>query len=942
MDPVRLYAGPAPLDLTTGAWVDLDLSRERAADLVDDDAVWPSGDTAGSVVSPSGRECGTLPSASRLQSWVRSLGAGPNTYSVYSDDYALAMSPPAYIGMRGVSEDEYLSIAESVAWARGIDDGIIAAAVGVLDSDLSAEVIDQLSDPLAFLSRRLVVEVERTALGGDPDDGTLRARIPLVDLVTTPLTRVLRRFQPLDEQVGERIKRSAIDDETQELFDKIWVGVGLDFTSSSIVLPDQIELSFEDIDDRVYNPVIGTISTSSPFMDGLWGGGGIVGLVLDLLMPQRSAPAVYAYPLNWGANNLAEFLGTMFEWIDGLDEFIASHNAAVGLTHVTNVTEWLESYGISEASSLDTLRADLEGADGHVVVMTADVSGLLLADLLEKIEDARDTLGLSSADEADTGDGIDPISEWVDPIVVAATAMAPWIWIPYLILDEDLEDAATDVAAALDSAITTLVDGLTEASEQGRSLNDAFVIALMAAGTSFEEVRSVMVSGFLKKDFGDTLRLSEAMEEKLLLGLDTSNHRALVAGLAGDWYEAWLTEGEALAAGLPSALGNELSNAIDDLRAQHEAAVPVYTLDESFTNWQFDDFEPYPWYLHQSVVTVYASGDLASSSSSGTERDLAAWVEAASPLMQLVLSIEAASATLEAGLQAENFLLALSGLPTGDDSMAQQVLSAFGALGMGSIQQVLPGISVPRFIAAVWRQAMADRLLLELEAGGYDMDCVYEVVRWMRTSTYRDQIDTLLGPLDAELGRRRYEEGLVGTLGRYGKLSEESIEPDKWLLYSSLDEAWAALSCEEREAWSQALPYLVDRSRLQDLVDLVAATRSDSGSVPGELDVIDVSDMIEPRRGSLDIIEERLDDSVLLDLERLERLTRDTSLLGLEREVLIGDVLFLGDVAVAGSTTEWEEVLADGELFTAERWVAMAEGMGSARATMLRTWVGVL
>lgn len=958
------FEGPDDAGLSTGDWT----ATPDHATAPDSSRLWPAGGEAGEVVSPSGRSCGKLPTAARIQSWFTGLAARSSEYSRYDDSYPLS-SPSQYLDMLGISQAEYDSVVQTVQWAGSPSEAQTWAAVAALDSEVSEEIVEGLAEPLAFLSRRIVFTVDRERLS--IGTGQVRARVPVMDFTTTPLRRVLRRFRSLEEQETEAlIRHDALDSDTQALLDAIRAAVVLKFNQSIDEVPDALLLQFEDFEDRRYHPTIGTTNSASPFMSGLWGQEGILGTMVKLLMPSRTVPPVYAFPLNWRANNNAEFVGTILSWLDTLNSYIASHNEAVGLTIYSDIEDWLESSGVVGLGALSDLRSSYDSTSGHVVVMTTEFSELLLADLMDKIEQARSTFSTSDADggteeapSSSTGsspddpttwwydpgtsattttassDGTGVVPAWVDMIVVGVTLAAPWLWIPYLMTDVDIEEDLDEITSALDSAFTTLIDGLNEAATPGRQLNDAMVIALLTAGTAFEAVRTSEIKIlFYKKDFGEIARLSSAFEEKLLFGFETSApFRALAVGLAGDWYDSWLSEGEALAATLPSEPATLLVAAIEELRSQYEAAVPVWTIDPAFLDWEYADFESYTWYYHQGEVSVDAAGDL---SEGGTPRNLAAWVEAISPLAQLVLSINAASALLEAGLQAESFPLAISGLPTGDDSMAEQTRAAFDVLDMSKLRDVLPGVSMPRFIAAVWRQAMTDRLLLDLQAEGCDMTAVYEVVRWMRSSTYRAHIDTLLGPLDAELGRRRYEDGLVGRMGQFA--SPDGILPDEWMYYPSLDEAWGNLTADERETWKTALPYLLDRTRLDDLVALIEATRAAYGSAEEEIPVIDERDRVDPAElmDEVDPAEGGLDTAVLSELARFERYTTRGMELGRLDEVVLDGTIPLDRVAAVGSTTGWRDVLVDEELAAAERWVAMAEGMGSTSAGMLRRWTG--
>ena len=192
------YVADAPVAATeVGAWSEWIGAPDRA-EAPDGDDFWPSGEGPGAVVSPSGRACGSLPTAACIQSWFGARFFRTSEYSGYDDTYPLASSPPGYIDMLGVTEEEYLATVGSVQWAGSPSEAQTAAAVAILDSETSEELIAELADPLAFLSRRLVTTVDREGLDGG--SGTLRARVPLLDFVTTPLARILRRFRPIDEQ----------------------------------------------------------------------------------------------------------------------------------------------------------------------------------------------------------------------------------------------------------------------------------------------------------------------------------------------------------------------------------------------------------------------------------------------------------------------------------------------------------------------------------------------------------------------------------------------------------------------------------------------------------------------------------------------------------------------------------------------------------------------
>jgi len=293
--------------------------------------------------------------------------------------------------------------------------------------------------------------------------------------------------------------------------------------------------------------------------------------------------------------------------------------------------------------------------------------------------------------------------------------------------------------------------------------------------------------------------------------MDASEVTALLGGLFGIWLDDRLEE-TLIVSRASSDLSPEALNALQ-LQSTRESVVPVMMLDTA--------------YLSRSFYNGFGSWPAETFATPVDGQDIGPWVEAASPLLQLVLAIDTASALLEAGVQAESLPCALSGLATGSDTLGQQVRKVLSIVGMESLAQVLPGSSIPRFIAVMWRQGMVDRLLLDLQAAGLtDLTAVYETIPWMRSEADRSSLDRLLGALDTARGGRRWEEGFIGVMGGASAVEEVDGVTVAWSPADSPDECWARLTASQRERWQVDVGVLLDRAGTRALRELLGASDS--------------------------------------------------------------------------------------------------------------------
>ncbi len=705
------------------------------------------------VTSPWGATVARLPGASTIRSLVDGWGPGDPQFSLYSDEYVLASGQVWVVSEDGAfspwsferaRDDTAKTQSGQVEWAGSTTrEELVQIAASLLCSTVSEEIVFGLIQPMGFLGRRLRLEFENAGV-------EYRATLPVFDPFTTPTRRAIRRYfslmaQDFDHQPGHRWV--AVGEETETTLKNLRAAViaGNPTAGTEETELPSTRLQFDDQEDRPFNPIIGTITSKSPFIKGFWRPGGLFKLVHRMLMPLRTEPDVACLPLNWQVNNLMEFVPTYMEWLD----WYKGRRIAAG-------SIWILELMLEDEEQLDAATADaivqavnyINTVDQKMVVMTPEVKSALLGgeDGLD-LEKLRDDLGIS------------------------------------------LESLSTAVSQTLDR----VEQALDTATTTGMSVNDClawFLSDMSGALNPLAEWRF----------WGNGLPVDETTEEKLLMGLGKASYEALYSGLFGSAYEEWLSSLD------PTGL---MTDVVEHLRERHEAALPVFMLDEDVFNWIFDDFDQ-------------ASADDYDTEIDGL--DLGPWVSRASPLIQLVLAIETASALLEAGIQAESLPCAISGLATGGDSMGQQVREALALVGMGMIHRFAPDLSLSRFFAAIWRQTLVDRALLEFIGDTWDgllwdRDGIYEVIPWMRTATQREQVDRLLGPLDSARGGRRWEEGMIGVLGGARLLDDGSTL--QWDLAESFDLAWSRLSAEEREVISDCVATLVDREGLIELRGLL-------------------------------------------------------------------------------------------------------------------------
>ncbi len=682
-----------------------------------------------------------------------------------------------------------------VNWAGDeVDESVVRIAASILDSAASAVVVRGLMGPMGILGRRMTVE-----------EGGFAGSFPLFDPFTTPTRRAIRRYRTLDEQMTEPfgVRPWA---SSQGLNEVITGAVGLvidtfPLPNSGEVLPDGDSLNYEGFFDRPFNPVIGTLLGKSPYMQGFWRTGGLLGAVRTLLAPDRTEPEIACLPLNWAANNIAEFLPTYMEWLQWFLDRVEANGGGESLKRALVKVGLSADQATQVVDAYDTIQA----MGGHVVVMVPEVNEVLLGKLLSTLTEVRESRPLKASALGDALRGGLNLG--------GLLVLGPLLVIPWMMVLQHGEDALDELDDAVDEALLRLEAGLTEAIQTGRDGNDALGIILYTAATALKPVMDWSWKPFWKRERNAySLGLDEGIEEKALLGMDASGVTALLGGLFGIWLDDRLEE-TLIVSRASSELSPEALNELQ-LLTTRESVVPVMMLDTA--------------YLSRSFYNGFGSWPAETFATPVDGQHIGPWVEAASPLLQLVLAIDTASALLEAGVQAESLPCALSGLATGSDTLGQQVRKVLSIVGMESLAQVLPGSSIPRFIAVMWRQAMVDRLLLDLSAGGLtDLSAVYELIPWMRSSADRSSLDRLLGPLDFERGGRRWEEGSIGVMGG------ASLVPDvyegvsvEWSPADSLDECWARLTALQREQWLQDVVVLLDRAGMAALRALLASSDS--------------------------------------------------------------------------------------------------------------------
>lgn len=750
---------------------------------------------------------------------------------------------------------------------------------------------------------------------------------------------------------------------------------------------------------RPYNPTIGRLVDDSPFIAGLWGASGQFNQARALLLLDQGAPEVAALPLNWSTCNQAEYLGPLAQWLSDLDTWITA-NARGGGTDLPDVLEYLGIGSAWEWRQLIDTSKELDGqifaVSGDAEARVSEVlSGL--NELVETIAGGGDVSGLKDvrtwmnvgflvsllllgpAGALVVGlvnaYGKDALDEYADMLLAlekfeAEAKAAVAVGTPLNDVMSHLMFAFREAFGGLGvGTLGPIQSGPLEADlSLGQDLEETLLLGLEGesyrrlnigvAGPWYlewlEEARSLLnvdfadlVAEFQERlDSLDAAGLTDTWSElfgdhygslaELLEAMAAAAATGATLPMQDDW-EQWLREVLDHPATDPLLL-EAVNTQLDWLIEEAESATPVYMLDDAFFDWTLNgSLEAYDSASFQTSVVLDDDGWLSSSSSDAAV-DLSRWIEMASPLYQLVRAIDLASAMLEAGLQAESIFLALSGLATHEDSGGAMFREIYDAYGMSRLDEVLPKQSLARFTAACWRQALTDQLLLDLEAAGYDMNCVHEVVAWMRASSLRSDIDTLLGPLDAELGRRRYEEGLLGVMGG-GLLDGDLVST--WDYANSLDDAFALLDHDQQVTFREGVSALADRTRLRSLEEVIAATAtvvdagSDTPTTAREVPLSGASPL-----GDLGDLVERFDLAGAV-VHRVEALSEVVVGSGWEAmgpdltEIAVGPTFPAEHVRELGSTTGWVKVLADDDLRLGVMAAAIQSRLGRTSATRL-------
>lgn len=756
----------------------------------------------GAVVSPWGSlvRPWQLPGERDVLAIVDSWGPSDPQFTVYSDTtYPLARPFDLKGSLAAVwefynTEVTGVELDTVVNWAGDeVNEAVVRVSASILDSGASEVVVRGLMGPMAFLGRRMTVE-----------EAGLTGRFPLFDPFTTPTRRAVRRYRTLEQQASDTILRErlyVLDSTTSAMVQSLQVIVNPVFPPVEGETPPAGDLMrYEDIADRPFNPVIGTLLGRSPYMQGFWRTGGLLGTVRTLLAPDRAEPEIACLPLNWTVNNIAEFLPTYLEWLQWFLDRVEANGGGESLKRA------LVKVGLSAEQATQVVDAyeTVQAMGGNVVVMVPEVNEVLLGELLSTLADARENRRLKASALGDALRGGLNLG--------GLLVLGPLLAIPWQMVLKHGEDALDDLDDAIDEALLRLEAGLTEAMQTGRDGNDALGIVLYTAATALTPVMDWSWKPFWRRERNAySLGLDQSVEEKLLLGMDASEVTALLGGLFGTWLDDRLEE-TITGSRTSSGFDLETLNALK-LQSKRESVVPVMMLDKDFFSHSFsDDFARWPAANFSTLVDGL---------------DIGPWVESVSPLLQLVLAIDTASALLEAGVQAESLPCALSGLATGSDTLGQQVRKVLAMVGMESLAEVLPNSSVPRFIGVMWRQTMVDRLLLDLQAGGLtDLTAIYETIPWMRSEADRSSLDRLLGALDADRGGRRWEDGFVGVMGGASAVEEADGVTVTWSPADSPDECWARLTASQRERWRADIGVLLDRSGVTELRALLDASDS--------------------------------------------------------------------------------------------------------------------
>lgn len=1008
-----------------------------------------------STVSPAGRTCDAIPDQAWVLAWVHTLVPADPSVSGIDTDYPLFGGPDAEqiatlqaIALLYIPDATWEATVSDTTphWAGELDDGQTAAmitAASILASQVSQDIVADLFLPLGVFTRRLRKTLPASATGGD---GDIVLDVPLMDPITTAIRRALLRYVPVDDNqqqaaqseliavssdtvlamtvlqarvdtwvlgrqttTGARVLREA-DDATPPSFASATDDTGEPYVPVGEAIPYYGRLDTLDdgstvsrLDTRLYNPIIGIMTSDSPFSTGLWGRDGVLSGARGLLMPERDVPMVAALPLNWETNNQLEFIDDLVQWILDLDAYLKTWSVeGIGLSDL------LASWEVEGTDQLTSLLDQVSSLGGHVLAVNEDAQSQL-TDMVSKIDDS-----------------IDQLLNRLRRFRVRARAPSGGKTMLYGALAEVLltplgaviaGNLLSDAADQLDSLIQGLEqfrDEANEAAQVGTEINDVLSHLMFGFRSALGGFGSGKLGWFVNLGSSAT-----SVEEQFLTNQSEDAYRRLTVGLSGPWYPAWLRGAEEyidagyeylvselsdLIASLESGrvarvgpssgvltaayvdhlrtllvtaetftggpgsfddeyarsaveeklrevlghpyiedatLRNTAVEVLDGLAVEAESATPVYMLDGYFFDWGYnDDFAPYEWRLASMIPTRSRelprneSDALDTSTSSETiDTDLhAGWVVMASPLYQLVRAIDLASGMLEAGLQAESTFLALSGLPCQNDSAGLLFREAYGAYGMALLNEVLPGCSIPRFVAACWRQAMIDRLFKAIEGEGYDMDCMYELVPWMSSEGDRSRIEDLLGPWDDDLGHRRYDDGLLGVMGGAALVETTWL----WSYQDTLDDGWSLLHHDQQDAFQSALGVLIDRTKLDGLQSTIDAT---GATATAALAIIGADIGITGVRSEF---ASGIADAPSPDfwtapdwLSSVDAAGRDTGM------VTIGAAESFVGKTVVGSVTGWRgAVLSDGEVGLGRLGAFLETGLGPTAMGRLRTLVG--
>lgn len=960
----------------------------------------PFGEATGPVVSPAGRTCGELPSSDWVRSWLDGCGLGNISIETNFSSYSLTklmVDDAEEEAEEEVASDsvEYWFGTNSLAGRRQTEH-----AAALLASTRSAEVIEALRAPLGIFGLRLRVDLglvssTLTLPVLDPTTTPMRrARRRML-----PVDEQVEDWSAVKDEDALDADSAAALVVLKYLIAAIY-GVA-DFEFRKPYYEPSAATGFDGLEDHPYSPYIGVISDGSGTcvpVAALHNTKSIAGLSRTMLAPLRGKPEVMALPLNWRVSGYGEFLGPLTENLLAIEDLIASETdttlgawlEALGLASASEVEQLTallvdlngQTLAVPAELAASMLAAAAKIEEERVKLWEAYAALDLGKDLGEIMQDMLDGF-LQQLDEATVLDelweeflsvfkamkakefefnDLSAVASAVGGAVtsayttesaiklgmsvatsnVTAIAIRSAVWLLGTVgslAGDQLEKLIYKLFVAINDALEDLASRLQAAGQAGLPVNDAIFLIVLGARNLLSAVSGkslwkawLPILGTIEVAVPD---ISSA-EERLLFDLGEDAGKAFNLAFAGNWYDSWLQRMEARVEEMSPVEAAPMQGAVEQLREAFDGAVPAYGLSWRFFDAYFEEFDPYPWYRFQAEVRVNTVGELVRTG--GRPKVIANWVEAMSPLYQLVEVIDVASAILEAGMQAESNVVALSGAATAEDSLGQVTRSLVAAAGWSKLHEVMPGASIARFAAALWRQSMIDVLLADIEAAGYDLEAAREIVPWMAPAAGREGLDWLLGEYDPAMGLRRYEEGKLAVVGNYG--AEVADGPEKWNYYNTLDQGWAEISCDDHPTWQAALATLLDREGLWKVRDLLdAAATTDYGDLPEEPEDLSEWAEVTPFSEVGDLLDglERFDDAGLVSTYVDEAIVGSAwEVYASMEEVVVGPFFPMPEREVVGSVDGWSEVLADDLLFEAMEWGMVEEAMGASAVRDLR------